>query len=365
MAQATLDQHAKDTLRQTSEYLEIMVSRTQRELLGLPGVWGIEIMAKDTVERLELYSQSVDMTTNKYTTTANKSKKESKKESGKPGHGSEFNFECGEISGTVTIIWLAPQSPDYHDDRHEVSPGSGEENFGEYSVRHREETSFMLAALVKALARRIFELHRGHHNKKLMIAQARSLSRIKAELIERTQQQMSTESRKSVLETVTNDMRNQVDALNAQLKVEQQINIEAIVSNKQLTERSLKITAGVRSEYAKELGAIKDEFSRREQNHRDELGRREAVINYMREQHVHDHELVLTNANNAKRAQMSSDPDSSSTHGYGIEKIEKVEKVEKDDVNVNAKTEKKEEKKDKDKKDKKKEKEKKEKKEKK
>jgi hypothetical protein len=282
-----------------------MLSRTQREVLKMPGVYGISVSAWDTIDKLQLYKKSMDCHQQQlWLVEASKisgvsartlSEKISEGALNKNGSGvtSEFTFECGEISGVMALTWLDSYMAvdgssiiNGHSTSVHAISDEKQRRFGAYSVRHREETSQLLAALVKAMARRIFELHRGHHNKKLMIMQQRNLSKVKADLSTRTQLLMEMESKKSVFATQSEEHAKIANALEAELVTTKKALEESKLTHKLVMEKANNATAGIRGEYVKTIEGLQETLKNREKELQDEIGRREAVIDHMRSERI-------------------------------------------------------------------------------
>jgi len=300
-----LETGERDTLLKTSGYIDIMLSRTQREILKMPGVYGISISAWDTIDKLQLYKKSMDCNQQQNwlveackasgVSTRTLSEKISEGALNKNGSGitSEFTFECGEISGVMALTWLdsymavdGSSIVNGHSSYVHSISDEKQRRFGAYSVRHREETSQLLAALVKAMARRIFELHRGHHNKKLMIMQQRNLSKVKADLGTRTQLLMEMESKKSVLATQSEHHAQIANALEAELVKTKKALEEMKLTHKLVMDKANNATAGIRAEYSKTIEGLRETLRAREKELKDEIGRREAVIDHMRTERI-------------------------------------------------------------------------------
>ena len=277
-----------------------MLARTQREILKLPGVYAVTISSWDTLEKLQLYKRKVDCHTNKdWLCSASNKRVMSEKTLDEKfnvdlrksaGVTSEFTFECGEVSGELALTWLDSHmaidgssiiNGHENSDTHEISDAK-KQRFGYYSMRHRDETAHLLASIVKAMARRVFELHRGHHNKKLMIMQQRNLSRLKADLGRTQNELMNMESSKSVLKSQNNENEEVLRKLESDLVSAKKAAEELKITNKKLTERAVKTTAGIRAEYTKEIFELQENLKGREKELLEEIGRREAVINHMK-----------------------------------------------------------------------------------
>ena len=297
-ADEKLETTDRDALLKTSGYIEVMMSRTQREVLKLPGVSGVSISAWDTIDKLQLYKRSMDcrqhqdwlLESTKTSGISERTASEKLNAGTKSGAGitSEYTFECGEISGVMALTWIdsymavdGSEIVNGHSSPIRVSDAK-QKRFSAYSVRHREETSHLLAALVKAIARRIFELHRGHGNKKLMIMQQRNLSKIKADLSTRTQLLMDLESKKSVLATQAEQYASAANVAEAELVKAKKALEDMKETHKLVLAKTNNATAGIRAEYVKQIEELQETLQRREKELLDEIGRREAVIDHMR-----------------------------------------------------------------------------------
>ena len=73
------------------------------------------------------------------------------------------------------------------------------------------------------------------------------------------------------------------DGLEHQLRIEKQVNMEAIDANRKLSEKSAHITAAVREEHERELALMKTVYEKERELLELDVGQREAVIKLLKE----------------------------------------------------------------------------------
>lgn len=188
--------------------------------------------------------------------------------------GSEFAFSCGEISGALTLYFVAGQN----------EADEGRLFIGPHAPEHRQVNTAVLVALSRALARRIFELHRGHRNQQLMIRQQKSSASIKAELAARHELALELESAKSVALTQLQQVQDDNETLRAQLRAEKGVAAEAVQAHKNLAKQLQRVTTDLKSESSRELTDVKAEAHRAETVAQAELARRDAIIAMLRDE---------------------------------------------------------------------------------
>jgi hypothetical protein len=185
-----------------------------------------------------------------------------------PEGGSEFAFSCGEISGAL-VVYFQPQ-PQPHP-------------LGLHLEGHEESAAGMLVALSRALARRVFELHRGFRNQQLMLRQQRSALSIKTELAARHELALELESAKSVALTQLQQAQEECEALRAQVRAEKSAAAEAVAAHKSLAKQLQRVSTDLKVESSRELAETKAEAHRAEATAAAEVARRDAIITVLRD----------------------------------------------------------------------------------
>ena len=77
--------------------------------------------------------------------------------------------------------------------------------------------------------------------------------------------------------------KKELDSLEHQLRIEKQVNLEAIDANKKLAQKSARITASVREEHEREVSLMKTVYEKEKELLELDIGQREAVIKLLRE----------------------------------------------------------------------------------
>jgi hypothetical protein len=155
---------------------------------------------------------------------------------------------------------------------------------GAHATEHHHASGAVLVALGRALARRVFELHRGHRNQQLMLRQQKSVAGIKTELAARHQLALELESAKSVALTQLQQAQEDVETLRTQLRQEKSVAAEAVAAHKQLAKQMSRVTSDLKTESDRELSDVKAEAHRNETMAQAELARRDAIITVLRDE---------------------------------------------------------------------------------
>ena len=185
-----------------------------------------------------------------------------------PEGGSEFAFSCGEVSGALVVYFQSQSQP---------------QPLGQHLEGHEESAAGMLVALSRALARRVFELHRGFRNQQLMLRQQRSALSIKTELAARHELALELESAKSVALTQLQQSQEECEALRAQVRAEKSAAAEAVAAHKSLAKQLQRVSTDLKVESSRELAETKAEAHRAEAAAAAEVARRDAIITVLRD----------------------------------------------------------------------------------
>ena len=200
------------------------------------------------------------------------------------GTTSEYSYECGEIRGVVSIYWK--NSDEQLARKFRIASAVGDDAVAAIEAErkyHEEETAHLMAHLVQAVARRLFELVRGGRLQQIMVVQQRHLVEARgAEAILKRRTQ-NAESNSKMLEKEMNQLEKDNNALMQQLRVEKQVNLEALDANKKLADKTAHITQAVRSEHQREVDLMRNVYEKEKELLELDVGQREAVIKLLRE----------------------------------------------------------------------------------
>jgi hypothetical protein len=276
-----------------NDYFLYMLDRVSSQLMHLNGVLGITLAVWDTTRNVELYKKRACMSNDgvpivqdlNRDVTVNDNPQAHFVDDTLLGYSSEYTFECGEISGVMAFFW------DKHDPFNIDLPQINEKSHSqaalslqEHKHTHHDDTSALISAFVKALSRRIFELYRGHRNSQLLAIQQKTIINVKADITMKTKQLDEALRKFEAAAAANDDLASKVDGLKSQLRVERQINAEAIHSRNSMADKAMKITAAMRAEHAKEVNELKEVYVQEHEAMAVDIGQRDAVINVLREE---------------------------------------------------------------------------------
>ena len=276
-----------------NDYFLYMLDRVSLQLMHLNGVLGITLTVWDTTRSVELYKKRACMSNDGTPIVQDLNKDVAVGDNPQThfvddtllGYSSEYTFECGEITGVMAFFW------DKHDPFNVDLPQINEKSHSqaalslqEHKHTHHDDTSAIISAFVKALSRRIFELYRGHRNSQLLAIQQKTIINVKADLTLKAQQLEEALRKFEAAATANDDLATKVDGLKSQLRVERQINAEAIHSRNSMADKAMKITAAMRAEHAREVSELKDVYVKEHEAMAVDIGQRDAVINVLREE---------------------------------------------------------------------------------
>ena len=164
------------------------------------------------------------------------------------GTTSEYSYECGEISGVVSLYWK--NSDENLAKKVRLANAVGGDAVAAIEAErkyHEDETSRLLSHLVQALARRLFELVRGGRLHQIMVVQQRSLVQARQEVVQLKRSSELSSAHVSQFQEDLVPTKKELDSLEHQLRIEKQVNLEAIDANKKLAQkRNTKTNASAR-----------------------------------------------------------------------------------------------------------------------
>ncbi len=269
-----------------------ILDRVLLHLLQLDNCLGVSATARDTQrDNLSLYSKVAEVSSEGVPCVSAvavgrfNSEYERREKFKHLGATSEFSYECGELSGDVTFYW---KSSKVHMDTlaaAAVSTRGGDfvEMLDEEKQAQERDQSRLIAHFVQALSRRLYELLRGGRLQQIMVVQQRSLVNTKARNVTLEQEYEKAATAQAHLLTETQTLEAKNKELVHQLRIEKQVNIEALESNRAMATKVETITQSVRNEHEREMRLMKNVYDKEKELLELDLGQREAVIKLMRE----------------------------------------------------------------------------------
>merc|ERR1712146_466036 len=111
-----------------------------------------------------------------------------------------------------------------------------------------------------------------------MVVQQRSLVQARQEVVQLKRSSELSSAHVSQFQEDLVATKKELDSLEHQLRIEKQVNLEAIDANKKLAQKSARITASVREEHEREVSLMKTVYEKEKELLELDIGQREAVI---------------------------------------------------------------------------------------